>query len=113
MPSATTPALAEVDMADRLDLSVVARCYSEALGLAEFHRRISATCCKTAGSDYEIIMVNDGSQNRTSAVLSELAASDAHVLAINLARNYGHRIAITAGLHYTRGKRILIIDADL
>ena len=45
--------------------------------------------------------------------MSELAASDAHVLAINLARNYGHQIALTAGLHDTSGKRILIIDADL
>jgi cellulose synthase/poly-beta-1,6-N-acetylglucosamine synthase-like glycosyltransferase len=63
MPSATTHALAEVDMADRFDLSVVAPCYNEALGLAEFHRRISATCRKTVGTDYEIILVNDGSQD--------------------------------------------------
>jgi polyisoprenyl-phosphate glycosyltransferase len=91
----------------------VAPCYNEALGLAEFHRRVSATCRKTVDTDYEIILVNDGSQDGTWAVMSELSASDAHVLAINLARNYGHQIALTAGLHYTRGKRILIIDADL
>jgi glycosyltransferase involved in cell wall biosynthesis len=65
------------------------------------------------GSDYEIILVNDGSQHGNWAVMSELAASDAHVIAINLTRYYGHEIALTAGLHYTRGKRILIIDADL
>jgi glycosyltransferase involved in cell wall biosynthesis len=113
MPSAMTSALAEADMADRLDLSVVAPCYNEALGLAEFHRRVSATCSKTVGSNHEIILVNDGSQDGTWSVMGELAASDAHVLALNLARNYGHQIALTAGLHYTRGKRILIIDADL
>jgi glycosyltransferase involved in cell wall biosynthesis len=91
MPSAMTPAAAEADMADRLDLSAVAPCYNEALGLAEFHRRVSATCSKTVGSNHEIILVNDGSQDGTWSVMSELAASDAHVLAINLARNYRHR----------------------
>ena len=60
-PGATTHTLAELDMADRLDLSVVAPCYNEALGLAEFHRRVSASCSKTVGTDYEIILVNNGS----------------------------------------------------
>jgi hypothetical protein len=71
MPSATTHALADVGLPDRLDLSVGAPCYNKALGLAEFHRRVSATFSKTVGSDYEII--------GNWAVLNEFAASDAHV----------------------------------
>jgi polyisoprenyl-phosphate glycosyltransferase len=113
MPSESAHAFAEVAAAGRLDLSVVAPCYNEALGLAEFHRRVSAICSKTVGTDYEIILINDGSRDGTWSLMSELAASDAHVLAINLARNYGHQIALTAGLRYARGNRILIIDADL
>jgi dolichol-phosphate mannosyltransferase len=109
----TAIAISDVNVPDGLDLSVVAPCYNEALGLAEFYKRVSATCSKAVGAGYEIILVNDGSKDATWSLMSELAASDAHVLAINLARNYGHQIALTAGLHYTRGKRILIIDADL
>jgi hypothetical protein len=63
MPSATTHALADVDLPDRLDLSVVAACDNEPLGLAEFHSRVSAACSKPVDRDYEIILVNDGSQD--------------------------------------------------
>ncbi len=104
-----------VERGDRggLALSVVAPCYNEAAGLREFHRRVSAVCHEVVGAGYEIILVNDGSRDDTWSVMGELAASDPHVVAINLSRNHGHQLALTAGLQFTRGNRILIIDADL
>ena len=94
-------------------LSVVAPCYNEAAGLTELHRRVSAVCRQTVGESYELVLVNDGSSDATLAVMAMLAASDPHIVAINLTRNYGHQVASTAGLEHCRGDRALIIDADL
>jgi glycosyltransferase involved in cell wall biosynthesis len=96
----------------RRSLSVVAPCYNEALGLVEFHRRVR-TACDNVVTEYEIVLVNDGSRDNTWSVMNQLAAADPHVVAINLARNYGHQTALTAGLQFARGERVLIIDADL
>jgi glycosyltransferase involved in cell wall biosynthesis len=97
----------------KLALSVVAPCYNEAPGLREFHQRVSAACRAEVGEGYEIVLVNDGSRDGTWSVMGELAGSDRHVVAVNLSRNHGHQLALTAGLQFTRGNRILIIDADL
>jgi glycosyltransferase involved in cell wall biosynthesis len=94
-------------------LSVVAPCYNEAEGLTELHRRLTAACRRCQDENYEIVLVNDGSRDRTLSVLVQLAQNDPHVVVVNLARNYGHQIAITAGLQNCGGDRILIIDADL
>src|SRR5215470_14910365 len=64
---------------DGVSLSVVAPCYNEAPGLCEFHRRASAACSNVA-TEYEIVLVNDGSRDDTWSVMSRLAASDPHVL---------------------------------
>ena len=103
------------DQADttQLDLSIVAPCYNEAPALREFHGRVTSACRGEVGEEYEVVLVNDGSQDGTWSVMGELAAADPHVVAINLSRNYGHQLALTAGLQFTRGNRILIIDADL
>ena len=94
-------------------LSVVAPCYNEAAGLTELHRRVSAVCRQTVGESYELVLVNDGSSDATLAAMAMLAASDPRIVAINLTRNYGHQVALTAGLEHCRGDRALIIDADL
>lgn len=94
-------------------LSVVAPCYNEQDGLAELHKRLSAVCCQVSGGDYEIVLVNDGSRDETWPLMRRLAEADFHVSAVNLSRNYGHQLALTAGLQLARGRRILIIDADL
>ena len=65
------------------------------------------------GEDYEIVLVNDGSRDGTWAMMRDLAARDAHVIGVNLSRNHGHQLALTAGLDLCRGASILIIDADL
>jgi dolichol-phosphate mannosyltransferase len=94
-------------------LSVVAPCYNEQECLPEFHRRVRAAAVACVGDDYEIVLINDGSRDRTWELICALAAEDRHIVAINLSRNYGHQLALTAGLQCCAGKRIMIIDADL
>ncbi|MSP02352.1 MAG: glycosyltransferase [Acetobacteraceae bacterium] len=92
-------------------LSVVAPCFNESANLGEFHRRVSAVCAGLGS--WELILVNDGSTDTTLAGIQDLVRRDPHVVGINLARNYGHQIALTAGLRHCTGEYILILDADL
>lgn len=94
-------------------LSVVAPCFNEEVGLPEFYRLMTAACETAVGTDYQIVLINDGSRDATWSVMQSLSAQDAKVIAVNLSRNYGHQIALTAGLQYSRGDSTLIIDADL
>jgi glycosyltransferase involved in cell wall biosynthesis len=94
-------------------LSIVAPCYNEEEGLEEFYRRMTAAAQATAGSDYEFVLLNDGSSDRTWAIMTDLVRRDPHLVAVNLSRRHGHQLAITAGLYTCRGERILMIDADL
>lgn len=94
-------------------LSIVVPCYNEEACLAELHRRLSTAARLAVGSDFEIVLVNDGSRDRSWEMMKMLAAEDRHVVAINLSRNHGHQLALTAGLDLCAGDRILIIDADL
>jgi dolichol-phosphate mannosyltransferase len=97
----------------RRRLSAVVPCYNERAVLDVLHQRLSAACRSVAGDDYEIVLVNDGSSDETWEILRHLAAADSHVVAINLARNFGHQLALSAGFSMCRGERVLIIDADL
>lgn len=97
----------------KLDLSVIAPCYNEQAGLYELHRRVSDACRDVVGESYEIVLVNDGSYDRTWAAMVELAAGDPHVVAVDLSRNFGHQLALSAGLSLCRGRRCFIVDADL
>lgn len=92
--------------------SVVVPCYNEESVLKELHARTSVVL-QTMGFSYEIILVNDGSKDRTWSVMNELAAGDPQLVLVNLSRNHGHQLALTAGLSLARGERVLIIDADL
>ncbi|HVJ53263.1 MAG TPA: glycosyltransferase family 2 protein [Aliidongia sp.] len=94
-------------------LSLVAPCYNEAEGLPEFFRRAAAACRAAADEDYEIVLVNDGSEDESWAAMRALCAQDPHLTVVNLSRNHGHQLALSAGLKLCRGERILIIDADL
>jgi polyisoprenyl-phosphate glycosyltransferase len=94
-------------------LSVVAPCFNEADGLMELHRRVTAVCADVVGDAYEIVLVDDGSVDATAAMFAELARVDRHFVGVKLSRNYGHQLALTAGLWVCRGQRVLIIDADL
>ncbi|WP_106640520.1 glycosyltransferase family 2 protein [Allosphingosinicella vermicomposti] len=94
-------------------LSIVIPCYNEEACLAELHRRVSAAARAAVGEDYELVLVNDGSRDGSWQVMRQLGAGDPRLVAINLSRNHGHQLALTAGLDLCSGSRILIIDADL
>ena len=94
-------------------LSIVAPCYNEQECVLEFHRRATAAAQMALGASYEIVLVNDGSRDRTLDLIRALATHDPHVVAVNLSRNFGHQKALSAGLHVCRGERVLVIDSDL
>ena len=94
-------------------LSIVVPCYNEAACLGQLHARVSAAARDATGEDYELLLVNDGSRDDSWGVMRRLAAGDPRLVAINLSRNHGHQLALTAGLDLCSGAQILIIDADL
>ena len=97
----------------RSTLSVVVPCYDEAAVIRELHRRVTTICRSLVGDSYELILVNDGSRDKTWEILQILAHCDDRVVAVDLSRNHGHQLALSAGLSLARGDRILVIDADL
>ena len=93
-------------------LAVVAPCYNEEAGLPEFVRQVKAVCGQL-GAPYEIVLVNDGSRDRTLAVALDLASQDPTIRVVNLLRNFGHQAAVTAGLDVAEGDVVVLIDSDL
>lgn len=96
-----------------LRLSVVVPCYNEAAGLPELKRRLAAVCGQVTGGDYEVVLINDGSSDGTWRVMQSIANENPHFVSVNLSRNHGHQLALSAGLKICRGERVLILDADL
>src|SRR5437667_4215083 len=96
----------------RPDLSVVLPCFNEGVVLAETYRRVK-TVMEALHKSYEIVLVNDGSTDDTLPYMLQLAQKDSTVVVINLSRNHGHQLALSAGLHYCTGEQVLIMDADL
>jgi glycosyltransferase involved in cell wall biosynthesis len=94
-------------------LSIVVPCFNEEACLPELHARLGAAARIAVGEDYELVLVNDGSRDGSWRLMQGMASEDAHVVAVNLSRNHGHQLALTAGLDLCRGDSILIIDADL
>lgn len=86
----------EIQPEDRL-LSEVVPCFNEQVALPETHRRIDVTC-SGLNIPYEIIYVNDGSTDKTWAIIMDLAKVNQRVSGVDLARNYGHQTALAAGL---------------
>ena len=94
-------------------LSIIVPCFNEEECLDVLHERLTAAAAGVAGDDYEIVLVNDGSRDGSWARMREIAEQDRNVMAVNLSRNHGHQLALTAGLDLCRSETILIIDADL
>ena len=94
-------------------LSIVVPCFNEDSCLEALHKRLSAAARASMGEDYEIVLVNDGSRDGSWATMRKLAAGDPRLVAVDLSRNHGHQLALTAGLDLCRGHVVLIIDADL
>ena len=92
--------------------SVVVPCFNEQEVIEETHKRLKSAL-SLLGDNFEIIYVNDGSKDCTFVKLVRIAAQDQHVRVVSLSRNFGHQIALTAGLDYSTGDVTVIIDADL
>lgn len=99
-------------MPGKESLSVVIPVYNEQDVLPETHKRLSHVLQATQ-LNYEIIFVNDGSSDATIDVLQLLKAEDEHVGVVDLSRNFGKEIALTAGLDFAEGDAVIVIDADL
>lgn len=93
-------------------VSVVVPCYNEEESAPEFQRRLAAVFAKL-DCDLEVIYVNDGSKDRTMETLCALHNQDPRIKIIDLSRNFGKEIAMTAGLDLARGDAVVVIDADL
>src|SRR3981189_833643 len=97
----------------RVFLSIVVPCCNEEEGLREFHCQMTAAARALCAQKFQLILVDDGSTDRTWKIINELSAEDRNVVAVRLARNHGHQLALTAGLSTVRGDLVLVIDADL
>jgi polyisoprenyl-phosphate glycosyltransferase len=94
------------------DLSVIIPVYNEALNIGLLYGRLSQVMAGLGGT-YELIFVNDGSRDNSIALIKELAAADLRVKYIDLSRNFGHQVAVSAGIDRAEGRAVAIIDADL
>ena len=95
-----------------MKLSIVVPCYNEEEVIPELYQR-ATNVCKSLKEKYELILVNDGSNDRTWYLIYELASNDPNVVGVTLTRNHGHQLALSAGLSICNGERIFIIDGDL
>ncbi len=93
-------------------ISVVVSCYNEELALNQFYQE-TARILNKLNWDYELIFVNDGSQDGTMKILDDLSRKDKKVKVISFSRNFGHEAAMIAGLDYSSGDGIVCMDADL
>jgi glycosyltransferase involved in cell wall biosynthesis len=92
--------------------SIVAPNFNEAPTLREYYRRVRAVMDET-GESWELLLIDDGSTDGSTDIIRELAQEDEHVRPVIFARNFGHQIAVTAGLDFSRGSAVVIMDADL
>ena len=97
---------------DRAELSIVIPCYNEEDNLAVLFQRLHAVL-EGLNSTYEIVCVNDGSRDNTLSKLVDFHLRDETIKVVNLSRNFGKEIALTAGLDYASGQAVIPIDADL
>jgi polyisoprenyl-phosphate glycosyltransferase len=93
-------------------ISVVVPCYNEQEVIEETYKRLSKVMM-SIDYNYELIFVNDGSRDRTIEILKGYAQADSHVKVIGFSRNFGHQIAVTAGIDQAIGDAVILIDADL
>ena len=94
-------------------LSVVIPCFNEALVLPTAHERLSRAVSAIDGFEHELIFIDDGSRDDTFRLLTEIQSHDSHARVLRLSRNFGHQVAVTAGLEAAAGDVIVVIDADL
>ena len=94
-------------------LSVVIPCFNEELVLRAARERLMQAVAAIEGFEHELIFVDDGSRDQTFEILAEIQSHDPHARVLKLSRNFGHQIAVTAGLESATGNVVAVIDADL
>jgi polyisoprenyl-phosphate glycosyltransferase len=87
--------------------------HDEAGGLQEFHAELTRATARRPGHPFEFVYVNDGSRDGSLALLRQLEAADPRVRVLDLSRNFGHQIAITAGIDHALGDAVIVMDTDL
>ncbi|MEH7418411.1 glycosyltransferase [Neobacillus drentensis] len=95
-----------------IQYSIVVPVYNEEAVIHETYRRLTEVMT-SSGEPYELLFVNDGSRDRTADIIKTFSEKDPSVILLDFSRNFGHQIAITAGMDYSRGKAVVVIDADL
>lgn len=95
-----------------MKISIVVPLFNESQTIPELYHRLTNAVSEVA-NEYEIIFVNDYSEDHTLSIIKELAANDSHIRYLSFSRNFGHQIAVCAGLDAAKGNTIVIIDGDL
>ncbi|MCL2589433.1 MAG: glycosyltransferase family 2 protein [Betaproteobacteria bacterium] len=96
-----------------MKLSIVATLYQSAPYISEFYERASTAARQQVGEDFEIVLVNDGSPDNSLDLAIKFTEMDAHVVVVDLSRNFGHYKAMMTGLSHAKGQRVFLIDSDL
>ena len=104
--------MAEQTMLSKPLVSIITPCYNEQENLTPFYEAVTATM-KPLPYDYEVVFVDDGSEDGTTGQIEQLAERDPHVRPVELVRNFGKEVAVTAGLHQAKGDAAVILDVDL
>src|SRR5690606_29886016 len=97
---------------ENVTISILAPVYNEEEVLPELYRRVRDVMDET-GETWELVLVNDGSSDRSAEVIADLSARDGRVKGISFSRNFGFQIAVTAGLDHAGGDAVILADADL
>jgi dolichol-phosphate mannosyltransferase len=98
---------------EALPLSIVVPCFNEEMGLQELVRRCSESAVAAVGEGHELILVDDGSTDGTWQAITSQLHRYKNIVAIKLSRNFGHQVALTAGLSAAKGRVVFVVDADL
>src|SRR4030042_153826 len=99
-------------MDNKIEYTIITPIFNEIGNIPELYRRVKETLEQT-GETWELLMIDDGSTDGSTDEIRKLAAMDEHVKPVIFARNFGHQIAVTAGLDYSSGQAVVIIDSDL
>ena len=99
-------------MNTRPTFSIIAPIYNEIDNITSLYERVTAVMDPT-GEPWEFVMIDDGSSDGSTEAILELSKKDSRIVPVIFARNFGHQIAVTAGLDYSQGEAVIIIDADL